>query len=397
MKHLLFVTAIALFTFKGQAQNVGIGTTTPQTKLHVFNGASGATPFVFSPLAVESNGHTYINILSPAANEGAILFGQPGSSANGVIMYNNTSTPNGFQFRNNGNLTRMVIDNAGNVGIGIVTPSGYGHGGTNRIMEISNPNTGSDIQSHLILSGNGTSGSTGGITWVSQNVPGSEKRLGFIGDVYETSNAARIVFYTRNEAGILGEQLTVLGNGNVGIGTVSPSEKLQIAGNVKANSFVYTTPKTLYYNLSGIDFRAYKSTDTTVVNVGSGSINMQNNISGKLILAAVHLPHGATMTNITAYIDDNSVSDNLRAVFYRKTILNNFFPDNLGFINSSGSSGVTTAYQTAVNANAGSNIVDNNLYTYYISVSPEAANGIWTGFDMAIRAIVIEYTLSSTQ
>lgn len=80
-------------------------------------------PFAFSPLAVESNGHTYINILSPAVNEGAILFGQPGSSANGVIMYNNTSTPNGFQFRNNGNLTRMVIDNSGNVGIGTTNPS----------------------------------------------------------------------------------------------------------------------------------------------------------------------------------------------------------------------------------------------------------------------------------
>ena len=94
-----------------------------RSKLHVYNGASGATPFAFSPLAVESNGHTYINLLSPAANETAILFGQPGSSANGVIMYNNTSTPNGFQFRNNGNITRMVINNLGAVGIGTITPS----------------------------------------------------------------------------------------------------------------------------------------------------------------------------------------------------------------------------------------------------------------------------------
>lgn len=61
--------------------------------------------------------------MSPAANETAILFGQPGSSANGVIMYNNSSTPNGFQFRNNNNLTRMVINNSGNVGIGIISPS----------------------------------------------------------------------------------------------------------------------------------------------------------------------------------------------------------------------------------------------------------------------------------
>lgn len=105
---------------------------------------------------------------------------------------------------------------AGNVGIGTVAPFAYGHGANNRITEISNPNTGSNIQSHLILSTNGTSGSAGGITWASQNVPGNEKRLGFIGDVYETSNAARMVFYTRNEAGDLGERLTLQGNGNVG-------------------------------------------------------------------------------------------------------------------------------------------------------------------------------------
>jgi len=120
MKHFLFITAILLLNLKVQAQNVGIGTSSPLTKLHVFGGASGATPFAFSPLVVESNGHTYINLLSPSANETAILFGQPGSAANGVIMYNNIGTPNGFQFRSNGNITRMTITNNGNIGIGVI-------------------------------------------------------------------------------------------------------------------------------------------------------------------------------------------------------------------------------------------------------------------------------------
>lgn len=113
-----------LFSFSRlYSQNVGIGIPTPLTKLHVFNGASGTTPYSqFSPLAIESNGHTYINLLSPAASETAILFGS-GTSTNGVIMFNNTSTPNGFQFRNNGNLTRMVINNGGNVGIGTISPN----------------------------------------------------------------------------------------------------------------------------------------------------------------------------------------------------------------------------------------------------------------------------------
>jgi hypothetical protein len=123
-------------------------------------------------------------------------------------------------------LTVTFFANAQNVGIGTTAPSAYGHGGNNRILEISNPNIGNDVQSHLILSTNGIAGSLGGITWASQNVLGTEKRLGFIGNVYETSNAARLVFYTRNETGTLGEKLTVLGNGNVGIGTATPNTPL---------------------------------------------------------------------------------------------------------------------------------------------------------------------------
>jgi hypothetical protein len=212
--------------------NVGIGMNNPANRLHVFNGASGGSPFTSfqTPLVVENNDHTYINLLSPENKETAILFGKPSNAVSGAIMYNNAADLDGFQFRNNGNLTRMVIDNAGNVGIGTVAPFGYGHGGNLRIVEISNPGTGSDIQSQLMLSGNGTSGSAGGITWASQNVPGSEKRLGFIGDVYETSNAVRMVFYTRNEAGGLGERVTVLGNGNLGIGTTNPGFLLEVNG-----------------------------------------------------------------------------------------------------------------------------------------------------------------------
>lgn len=102
--------------------NVGIGTTSPLTKLHVFNGASG-NPTPQGPFVVEGNGNSYINVLSPNVNETGVLFGNASNAASGGIVYNNASTPNGFQFRNNGNLTRMIIDNTGNVGIGTSIPS----------------------------------------------------------------------------------------------------------------------------------------------------------------------------------------------------------------------------------------------------------------------------------
>ncbi len=119
----LFTSIAALVLFSGShAQNIGIGITTPRAKLHVFAGASGnTTPFL--PVVVESNTSTYINLLSPDAFETSVLFGKASDAASGGIVYNNVNTPNGLEFRTNGNLTRMAISSSGNVGIGTSTPN----------------------------------------------------------------------------------------------------------------------------------------------------------------------------------------------------------------------------------------------------------------------------------
>jgi hypothetical protein len=203
MKNLIFVTIIPLLALKAQAQNVGIGTTTPLSKLHVVNGASGATPVAFSPLVVESNTHTYINLLSPAANETAILFGQPGSSANGVLLYNNFNTPHGFQFRNNGGLTRMVIDNTGNVGIGTINPQKNLSVQNGMNIDQADGNTGSVF--NTISFGNN---SGEGI--------GSNRNAG--------SNQWGLDFYT----GAV-NRMSISNGGDVGIGTTNPSAKLHVS------------------------------------------------------------------------------------------------------------------------------------------------------------------------
>src|SRR6266700_3718111 len=50
--------------------NLGIGTTTPQHKLHLFTGASGASaPFGTDMLALESNGNINMSFLTPDAGQ----------------------------------------------------------------------------------------------------------------------------------------------------------------------------------------------------------------------------------------------------------------------------------------------------------------------------------------
>ena len=103
------------------AQNVGVGTNTPLTKLHIFSGASGSsTPL--GQLLVEHNNNSYINILTPNGAESGLLFGNAGNSSSGGIVYNNFGNTLGLQFRTNGNATRMVINSAGEVKIGSGTP-----------------------------------------------------------------------------------------------------------------------------------------------------------------------------------------------------------------------------------------------------------------------------------
>ena len=216
MKQALLFFAVIAVSITTCAQNVGIGTTTPLANLHIRNGISGVSPFPSSFLVVESNANTYVNLLSPAVNETAILFGVPGSAANGVIMYNNPATPNGFQFRNNGNLTRMVVNNNGDVGIGTSTPAAKLHisngGGS---LALFGPD-GSNTQLYVGTANNQGLANTAQVIAYDGNLlidPAQNKKV-FIG-IFQPCDVL----------------LTTAG-GNVGIGTNAPNQKLQVSGNI---------------------------------------------------------------------------------------------------------------------------------------------------------------------
>ena len=106
--------------FDSTSGNLGIGTSSPLARLHASRGASGVIPFG-SAIVGESNGAAYMSLLTPNSEAG-IIFGNSSGNTSGGIYYNNANNINGFQIRTNGNVARLVIDDAGRVGIGTIAP-----------------------------------------------------------------------------------------------------------------------------------------------------------------------------------------------------------------------------------------------------------------------------------
>lgn len=129
--------------------------------------------------------------------------------------------------------------NTGNVGIGTTSPSSYFHGGNNKVLEIFNPNTAINSQSHLILSTNSImpGSSAGTITWVTKG-PVYTYGLAYIASIIQGNNTSdaygNLIFATANGTGPM-ERMRIDQFGNIGVGTTDPrGYKLAVAGNMIA-------------------------------------------------------------------------------------------------------------------------------------------------------------------
>ena len=104
--------------------NFGIGTSSPDTKLHVHKGASGlsGSPLSDSTLVLENNTHNYLTILSPSNTESALIFGD--ADSNNVASVGYSHSENRMAFGVNGS-ERMRINSSGDVLIGQTSQTGY--------------------------------------------------------------------------------------------------------------------------------------------------------------------------------------------------------------------------------------------------------------------------------
>ena len=185
--------------------NVGIGTQSPDTNLHVYKASAGSiTASSDAQLVVENSGVAAINLLSGASSHGQILFGDSGDADDGQFGYDQTNRE--FYFKTAGNSTkRLLIDSSGNVGIGTTSPDSKLDVEADEDTWISRIyNTGSDANAQGLL---------------------------VRSDATAAHDAAVMGVYADG-----GYKMLVKSTGNVGIGTSSPGYLLTVKKDV--DSFI---------------------------------------------------------------------------------------------------------------------------------------------------------------
>jgi hypothetical protein len=191
-------------------------------------------------------------------------------------------------------------------------------------------------------------------TWLEiLNHSGTNKGVffGIEGNDFEQYNwqAGDIKFFTSENFSNGIERLRIKNDGKVGIGTSSPSEKLEVVGNVIANNLVYNTGN---QNISGI-----KTFDLAPIISGNPFI------TGNLSLYATTINLGTTgstldikINNLSGYVNsqDVSISNNLTST--GATLINNLFNtgsnlntkinDLSGYVNTQDNNISTNLYNT---------------------------------------------------
>jgi trimeric autotransporter adhesin len=194
----------------------------------------------------------------------------------------------------NSSITKTQLQ--GNVGIGTDSPQ--------TALQVGDT-TGDNF---ITLSG-GSTGAEYGINW-SFNNPTTSKyssiKMNYNdrttkGLEFNTINAYRFSFNTQDSAGVYGGNLmTIKGDGNVGIGTTSPSAKLHIAG-VNGEAFRWSNSSTVYGRL--ICGTAGARIDVTGANSGYGLSFSMDDSTKMIILPSGNVGIGTTGPSRLLHLD----------------------------------------------------------------------------------------------
>lgn len=202
---------------------VGVGTSTPATFLDVRalgSAEGGVSPYgeVLGHFKISgSDAHSAISIDAQSGKDAILYFAQNGASM--WDLRNDTDIGDKFQLRwHRGSTVRAVtVDSSGYVGIATTTPNGPIH-----------------VQSNLSIN-SGTRLTDRVAPLVVGDGDGTNPCLLIDGNQIEQADTTDLVFINYNSPA---DVALAQGGGNVGIGTITPDAKLEVAGQVKLTAGV---------------------------------------------------------------------------------------------------------------------------------------------------------------
>jgi hypothetical protein len=238
------------FTIKHSTGNVGIGTTSPSSKLQIMGGTSGVDQIHISSNLTDNTIKYAGIIMTMFTNNTAALLGAKAENGNTSLLYGSSGTDhrgvtkhlwytNSNYNSTSGNTERMRIDSSGKLLIGdsashtddllqIETPaSGGGHG-----IQIRRNDSNGDQGIGRIMFGNNNDTDLATISSVTDG----------------QADCARLVFSTQPTSGNSTERMRIDSSGNVGIGSTTSSLLNTRKFNVFSDSLNNDGVHTINYN-----------------------------------------------------------------------------------------------------------------------------------------------------
>ena len=204
---LLTVESGEAMRINGSSGNVGIGTSSPSTKLEVYDDAAT----------------TQARIISSTSGKSVVSFGDTSDLSMGAIVYDNSD--NSMKFTVNNEAEAMRIDSSGKVGIGTDDPQYplQAVGSSSDVLNIRVDNASEGAEATL-----------GFLMTTTASAIHNYAEIGAIrGSSYEQSS---LVFRTaQGDVTPLTEAMRIDESGNVGIGTTNATRRLLVAEETGAN------------------------------------------------------------------------------------------------------------------------------------------------------------------
>lgn len=348
--------------------DVGVGTTSPSQKFHVYNGSAiietnpGQNSILLDQGSVVTNEQTggtprFVNAINGIWQWGAGIT-NTGNNDYHIINYPGSR----FDFN--------ILGANGFVGIGIQNPI-YKLSVESPAFNIADFKSTAASDNRISISG--TSGTWGSVGYALFNNSFQLSSYGNNDVCFGTNNLASINMMLKT-------------NGNVGIGVLNPGGKLEVAGNIvvpSGNNYRYAAAKTKYMKVGAAEMLSANSAIYSArIDDGfsSGTINGLNSLWAQggaagnpaFFIAPVHLPDSAVITAFTAQVVKNGGS--------LQSVVELWRSDGSGYLANAAQlisscttsfSGGAVQYISAGTVNVSYQVVNNQNYIYFIRYSGE--------------------------